>query len=191
MHSDTELSDQDLVDLAKQQLPLNATSFQLLITRYYPTLVRFCTRFLHSKSRGEEVVQEVLIKVFHALPKFQGDASFKTWIFRIAHNRCVDEYRRMKNEAQHVSEPDESLSDISSDEHTHENQQESLDDLLYKLPYEDREILMLKYIAGYNLDEIAELKNLSVSAVKMRSKRAIDKLKAEHQTLDKTTSRTP
>ncbi|HBO92124.1 MAG TPA: RNA polymerase subunit sigma, partial [Gammaproteobacteria bacterium] len=79
-----EKSDQQLVAIARRQLPHVTLAYEVLMRRYQDALIRTCTRYLNSVEDAEEVVHEVMLKVFHGLARFKGESSFKTWLYRIA-----------------------------------------------------------------------------------------------------------
>ncbi len=66
-------------------------SFRVLAERYSDTLFRVTMGYLHSKEDAEDLVQEVLIKVFNSLDTFKGDSKLSTWLYRITVNACLNE----------------------------------------------------------------------------------------------------
>ena len=91
-----EKSDQQLVAIARRQLPHVTLAYEVLMRRYQDALIRTCTRYLNSVEDAEEVVHEVMLKVFHGLARFKGESSFKTWLYRIAHNESMTCLRKRK-----------------------------------------------------------------------------------------------
>jgi RNA polymerase sigma factor (sigma-70 family) len=63
-----------------------------------PSLHRYCARMTGSVMDGEDVVQEALIEAYRKLDKYDESRPLKPWLFRIAHNRCIDFLRRRKCE---------------------------------------------------------------------------------------------
>jgi len=61
-----------------------------------PRLPRLALRLLGDPNRVDDVVQDAYLRVFRALPRFQGNASLGTWLYRIVHNLCIDELRRSR-----------------------------------------------------------------------------------------------
>ena len=72
----------------------NHASFEILFKKYARLLINFGYRFLGSRTRAEEVAQEVLLKVYLAKESYRSDAKFSTWVYRIATNLCLNELRR-------------------------------------------------------------------------------------------------
>jgi RNA polymerase sigma-70 factor (TIGR02960 family) len=71
-------------------------AFALLVERHRRELHRHCTRMLRSTERAEDVVQEALLRAWRARGTFSGRSTFRTWLYRIATNACLDEIRRAR-----------------------------------------------------------------------------------------------
>ncbi len=71
-----------------------------IVRRYQTRILQLCTSMLPG-SESEDVAQEIFIKAFYALDRFQGKSSFYTWLYRIAANHCLD---RIRKHARHPSE---------------------------------------------------------------------------------------
>src|SRR5229473_397704 len=69
-------------------------AFLETITNLRPSLHRYCARMTGSVMDGEDVVQETLFEAYRKLDKFDDSRPLKPWLFRIAHNRCIDFLRR-------------------------------------------------------------------------------------------------
>ena len=68
--------------------------FRKLVERYQPLVFRTCMGFLHNKDDADDLAQEVFILVYQTLSGFKGDASFSTWIYRIAVNASLNKIRK-------------------------------------------------------------------------------------------------
>ena len=66
-------------------------SFRVLAERYSDTLFRVAMGYLHSKEDSEDLVQEVLVKVYKSIETFKGDSKLSTWLYRITVNTCLNE----------------------------------------------------------------------------------------------------
>ena len=96
LNSLKKLSDAQLVAMARQQLPYATTAWEELMYRHEKPLVSLCRNLCGNNSDAEDAYQEVLLRVFHHLPKFRGDSSFKTWVYRIAYNESITLIRQRK-----------------------------------------------------------------------------------------------
>lgn len=174
LNSLKKLSNAQLVALARQQLPYATTAWEELMYRHEKPLFSLCRNLCGNNSDAEDAYQEVLLRVFHHLPKFRGDSSFKTWVYRIAYNESITLIRQRKvhDSLDGLREPatrDSGKVGLSGDVTLH--------GLLDRLDLEDRSILALRLISDMDFQEIANLTGSGLSAVKMRYKRALEKLK--------------
>jgi RNA polymerase sigma-70 factor (ECF subfamily) len=160
----------DTRDPALTELAAHRDRFLELAAEVRPELHRFCARMTGSIADGEDVVQDTLVRAFFELGELASVPPLRPWLFRIAHNRAIDHMRRYERR---MSEPldrgDEPASDAAVD----------ADDLLARdeavraavsrfteLVPVQRSCVILKDVLGHTLEEIAELLDLSVPAVK-------------------------
>ncbi len=174
-------ADARLVAQAQQQLPYDATAFALLVRRYEPTVYRMCAQYLNSPYDAEEVTQDVFLRVFHGLPRFEGRSSFRTWLFRIARNESATRYRKLKvrqERGQTYADaerqgPPSVVEPVGIDSGYHGVVGQVLD----QLGESDREVLILRHVAELSFDELAEVLGVSLSAAKMRLYRAEERFR--------------
>lgn len=161
---------------AQIQVVLEARqAFEQESERLRPDLHRFCTRMTGSVSDGEDVVQDALTHAFYRLPELREGTSLRAWLFRIAHNRCIDLLRRKK-----VLVPlDEELAtdaDTVADFEQKQVVQSTLSAIFSELPPKERASVVLKDVLGYSLEETAEITSSNVGSVKAALHRARQKL---------------
>ncbi|GAA6129950.1 RNA polymerase sigma factor SigX [Halopseudomonas sabulinigri] len=171
------LSDEDLVIAAKGELLHTTTAYEELMRRYQRTLFNVCARYLGNERDADDVCQEVMLKVLHGLKQFEGKAKFKTWLYSITYNECITQYRKEKrkrrlldalslDEQEELVEPESPLAES-----------QGLNKMLSHVNPIDREILVLRFIAELEFQEIANIMHMGLSATKMRYKRALEKLR--------------
>jgi RNA polymerase sigma-70 factor (ECF subfamily) len=150
-------------------------AFEQESERLRPDLHRFCTRMTGSVSDGEDMVQDALTHAFYRLPELREGTSLRAWLFRIAHNRCIDLLRRRK-----VLVPlDEEMAtddDASSNLEHKQLARNTLSAMFSELPPKERASIVLKDVLGYSLEETAEITSSNVGAVKAALHRARQKL---------------
>jgi RNA polymerase sigma-70 factor, ECF subfamily len=164
------------VESTQQQLLEARRSFERDCAALRPDLHRFCTRMLGSVTDGEDLVQETLVHAFYHLPDLRAEASLRSWLFRIAHNRCIDALRRRRSSSllEEVSElPDETVSGADQ-----ELAQRTLVAIFTQLPSKERACVVLKDVLGYSLEEAAEITGSNSVAVKAALHRARQKLRS-------------
>lgn len=88
MISSRNISDQDsaLVRACKEELPYTTTAYEELVRKYEPIILNTCRYLLNDPDDSEETSQDIFIRVFHHLKKFDEKSTFRTWLYRIVHN---------------------------------------------------------------------------------------------------------
>ena len=172
----SELPDDELIAIARKQLPHVTTAYEVLVKRYQDRLLRTCNRYLCSFHDAEEAVHETLLRVFHHLPKFKGESSFKTWLYRIAHNESMNLLRKRKEHAD-VDDIDIEAEGAHSAELEQVEMSQQVEALLNQLGQEDRTVVVFRTVAELEFQEIADILQQNLSTVKMRYQRAIEKLR--------------
>jgi RNA polymerase sigma-70 factor (ECF subfamily) len=163
------------VEREPEQILEARTSFEEACRALRPDLHRFCTRMTGSVADGEDLLQEALVHAFYHLPELRQGSSLRSWLFRIAHNCCVDWQRRRKG-AVPISDdvPDET--DVALELEQQELARGTLAAIFTSLPTRERASVVLRDVLGYSLEETAEITGSSVGAVKAAIQRAREKL---------------
>lgn len=172
--------DAELVRQAQRELPYRVTAFEALIKRHEQLLYRVCYRLLGNPDDASDISQEVMIKVFGYLPKFEGRSMFKTWLMQIARNTCFTMQSKLKRQRELRDILEQDAEDSIGDRIITEVM--DVDTILSSLNKQDREVLVMRYIAELQFDEIAEVCDISLSAAKMRVYRATESLKKKMDT---------
>lgn len=169
-----QLEDLELVRIARLQLPYVTTAYEVLFYRYHSKLVQVCYRYLGSVEEAEEAVNDTMLNVFHSLAGFNQQASFKTWIYRIAHNQALTRLRKKKIDSIDISNVDEEL--LCIEDSTAGEGDKKLNQLLAKLNLDERSIVVFRIAADLEFKDIAIVVEQKLSTVKMRYKRALEKM---------------
>ncbi len=154
-------------------------AFEELIRRHQQRVFGLVTGILRRRDDAEDVVQQVFLKVFVSLKRFDQRSAFSTWLYKISVNECWDYLRKRKvrpltYEADLSEDQVSRLDGVASAERPPENPSDRaeardlLERLLEKLPEEDRQLLMLKEVEGFSVQELAEMLDLNVNTVKVR-----------------------
>jgi RNA polymerase sigma-70 factor, ECF subfamily len=152
-------------------------AFLEVVTRLRPDLHRYCARMTGSVMDGEDVVQEVLFDAYRKLDTFDDGRDLKPWLFRIAHNRCIDHLRkrgvRLDADAASVH-----ATTIDADESVALGIDRALEHLVSTLPPMERACVLLKDVLDHSLDDIARLLDSTVGGVKAALHRGRLKIKS-------------
>src|SRR5215470_7435473 len=152
-------------------------AFLETITNLRPSLHRYCARMTGSVMDGEDVVQEALFEAYRKLDKFDDSRPLKPWLFRIAHNRCIDFLRKrgVRVEAETAAMDSDTVDAL---EPAGLELGRAVEHLVTSLPPKERACVLLKDVFDYSLEEIAELVDSTVGGVKAALSRGRTKLAA-------------
>lgn len=174
-------SDRQIIDCI---LATGDTSlFGVLYDRYANKVYRKCIGMLRNQNDAQDISHDILVKAFLNIANFEGNSSFSTWIYAISYNQCIDFLRqRQKNTTIDYEDNEEVLDREADDTQIAEKQLfeisvERLALLIHQLSEDDRAILLMKYQDEMSIDNIILVLNVTESAVKMRLKRARDRLR--------------
>lgn len=96
MSNTASLSDAQLIDLTCLG---NQQPFEILVQRYSPPIYTYVYHLMGDKDVAEDLSQEIFLRAYMMLPKLDIERPFKPWLFRVAHNCCIDELRRRNRRA--------------------------------------------------------------------------------------------
>lgn len=150
-------------------------AFLETIAHLRPRLHRYCARITGSILDGEDVMQEALFEAYRKLETYDDSRPLAPWLFRIAHNRCIDFLRKrgVREEAEAAAvEPDLAL----PAEPVGRALDRAVERLVVNLPPKERACVLLKDVFDYSLDEIADLVGSTVGGVKAALNRGRSKL---------------
>lgn len=157
-------------------------AFRTLYERHAPAMFRFCHHFVRNAARAEELAQDVFLNVYRARDRYRPAARFQTFLYRVASNHCLNDVRRGGHERPGERPPagDEpgGLDALPSGDASPEDvaRGRALEDavrtLLARLPEKQRAALVLCRFEGLSYEEIAQVLETTVSAVKSLVHRA-------------------
>jgi RNA polymerase sigma factor (sigma-70 family) len=166
----------------------DVSAFEELITEYKKIAYNIALRILKNKEDAEDISQEALIKVFRSINQFNMMSSFKTWLYRIVVNTCLDFKRTQKALVISVDQPiqsghNEFFVDIQDDRPSPEEiaqskqTQKVIVDTIDKLEEDFRNVIILRDINGFSYEEISEILSCNIGTVKSRISRGRQRLK--------------
>jgi RNA polymerase sigma-70 factor (ECF subfamily) len=160
-------------------------AFQELVERYQTRLLNFVYRTIGDRERGEDLVQEVFIRVYRHLHRFDRSKKFSTWIYTIASNLAKNELRNrarnplvffqtIKKNWQDDDRPlqFEDSSSRPDDLYRKRHLRELVESSVSQLPEHHRQVFVLRELEGKSYEEIAEITGCNLGTVKSRLNRA-------------------
>jgi len=162
-------------------------SFEALVHEYQDRVYDFCVRMLGDREEALELVQEIFVSVYQALPSFRFDSKVSTWIYRIGKNHCLNRLKYLQRRGRGRSDglegvPEEALLDAAGapprpDEALQaEHERALVQRAISRLEPDQRALVAFRDIEGLSYEEMVEVTGLPLGTVKSRLHRAREKL---------------
>ncbi len=173
-HSDEEIIEQILAG--------DKELFSMLVERYQRPLFNLMLRSTNNQEEAADLTQDAFVRAFDRLWSFRADRRFFPWLYSLAINLARDWQRKNRSHRskRHILEQETLQREDGNNYHTELENKEKLSLLhqaLFDISDQTREILLLRYRHGRPVREVAEVFNLSESAIKMRVKRGLEQLR--------------
>ncbi len=151
------------------------SEFETLVEQHKATVYSVCYMFAESREDADDLFQEVLLKLWSGLAKFRGDASTKSWVYRVSMNTCIS-YKRKKKIS---TAPLDIAPEVIEGDSYSSRQTAMLRERIQRLQPFDRAIVLL-WLENMSYDEIGAIVGLSPRNVGVRLTRIKDKLKTSN-----------
>jgi RNA polymerase sigma factor (sigma-70 family) len=152
------------------------TAFEALVRRYSSPLFHFIYHLLGDYDRSSDVLQQVMIQLYTSLPLLHQEKSFKSWLFRVAHNRSIDELRKKRyipfSELEPADADETELTTITDNAPLpqemleYQELQQTLKSAIGQLPVHYQKIVRLRYLWQLRFPEIGEMVGMPEATVK-------------------------
>ena len=180
----------------REQLPVSQAmagdpdAWDTLFRRYQLPLYAYVFELIHDEQSSLDVVQETFISAARYIDGLRDDEKFGSWLFGIAHQKCVQRWRRRSREEdtlQEMAAASPELEDDPADLLIRQEQEAEFMELLNQLPPPQRSVLLLHFIEDFSIEEISGITGAQTGTVKSRlhyAKRALGKLLEEKSNED-------
>ncbi len=149
----------------------NPEAWDILFHRYQLPLYVYAFELVHDEQTSLDIVQETFVSAVKYLGSLQRDEKFSSWLFSIAHQKCIQQWRRttrdrgtdhedLQPETEYESSPAELL--------LRKEQEGEFMELIAQLPLPQRSVLLLHYVEDFSLEEIAAITESQLGTVKSR-----------------------
>lgn len=165
----------------------SGSDFEILVRRHQGAVYSFLLRMLHDPDEALDLTQEVFLKVFCSLERFDARFRFTTWMYRIASNAAIDHIRKRKPgrvmSLDTGPDGDQPVREVAGREPTPDQFLQArethgrLEDAMKALPPDYRQVLLLRHEGERRYDEIARITGLPIGTVKNRIFRAREMLR--------------
>ncbi len=178
--------EQNDADLVRQTLCGNTAAYNGLVLRYQRQVYSLAFRMLGNAEDAGDLVQDTFLRAYNALASFRQDASFLTWLYKIASNLCIDHLRSRKAKGAlsldvEVEEGREPAADARSSAPEDSAIREAVNDVLHQailnLPEKYRLVVVMRHLQDMSVDEIAGVLELPPGTVKTHLFRAREMLR--------------
>ena len=167
-------------ELVARVLAGEVDAYALLVRRYQDSYARFAARMLGSPDDADDALQSAFVRAFRKLKECRDPARFGAWLYQIVVNECRTlAFRRDRRERRMVRD-EHDLDSVAVEQETPTPLSRELGEIqkaLNRIEADQREAFLLKHVEDLSYDEMAELTGVGVSALKMRVKRACDRLR--------------
>ena len=159
-----------------------------IVVRYQGRLVNYLFRLLRNLDDAHDLAQEVFLKVYRALDRFDPRYRFSTWLFRVGQNAAIDHIRKRRPKVVSIQRPDDeaggdrewefpSLEPTPYGDTRNAERGEAIQEAVACLPWEYRELIVLRHFGELSYEEIATLKEMPLGTVKNKLFRGRQMLK--------------
>ncbi|HEV2856239.1 MAG TPA: sigma-70 family RNA polymerase sigma factor [Thermoanaerobaculia bacterium] len=178
-------------DLVAAVLEGDRERFGDLIERYQGRLINYLFRLLRNADDAHDLAQEVLVKVYQVLDRYDPQYKFSTWLFRVAQNAAIDQIRRRRLKVVSLRQEDGEGEgrdwDLPAPERgpygelRNQERGAAIQEAIESLPWEYRELILLRHFGELPYEEIAQLKGMPLGTVKNKLFRGRQMLKEKLQ----------
>ena len=182
-----ETDDEDLLRKAREAAEGDLRPFEALVLRYQKRVVANCRYITRDPNNAEDLAQEVMVKVFFGLHKFEGRSSFRYWLQRVKVNHCLNHLKKQEGRSYvSIEEPEADGFDQLKVQATAEQQAEAIGGreligrVLDSMSKTLRLPLVLCDMDELSYEEVAKVLGISLSAAKMRIKRAREEFRSRY-----------
>jgi RNA polymerase sigma-70 factor (ECF subfamily) len=172
-----DVPDRELIERCLQKGPDTERAWEEIVRRYRRKVFGIAYKFTGRYEESQDLSQEIFLRIFRSLDKFDRNADFGTWLYSVSRNHCIDHYRSGRREREMVVQHEVQLEDLASgrfDPHQRievRDKREMLLEALGRLPKKLREAVVLRDIKGLSYQEIVDYLRLPEGTVKSRINR--------------------
>lgn len=173
----SEIDERELIEICRSNGRGKEQAWEEIVRRFRRRVFGIAYKFTGRYEESQDLTQEIFLRVFRSLDKFDANADFGTWLYSVSRNHCIDHYRSGRRERELLVRHELSLEDVASrrfDPHREVDVQDKrklLLEALSSLPEKLREAVVLRDIQELTYQEIVDKLDLPEGTVKSRINR--------------------
>lgn len=171
----------DEKDIISRVLSGDQQAYAALVNKYKNYAYSIALKIVRDKEEAEEVAQDAFIKAYQNLNKFEQEAKFSTWLYRIVFNTSISYQRKQKLKKENIENVKYTIAADSPDKNEQDDRKRFIKNALNKLSAADQTVITLFYLEELNLEEIGQITGTKSNSVKVKLHRARKKLAEELQ----------
>lgn len=172
-HSSQQLSDEQIMQMVSNG---DLDLMTILFDRYHLRIFNYFNKMVHNKMVSEDLTQDVFVKILKYRSSYK-NGNFAAWIYTTARNIFSSHYQRIKKERENLSENTPLIENGATEIESNEDELQHLQKALSYLNHSDRELIIMNRFQEIKYEQIAEIVGSNENAVKVKTHRALKKLK--------------
>jgi RNA polymerase sigma-70 factor (ECF subfamily) len=170
---------QDEIVLVERAVAGDADAFGELYLQHLDTIYRYIYFRIAEPEEAQDLTEQVFLRAWEALPDYEREGRFTSWLYRIAHNMTVDYYRRRKpivSTSLLESDVWESDAPVALDQVIRAEEATALASAIAQLPEDQQQVIVLRFVEGLRHAEVARIMDKSENACRAIQHRALKSL---------------
>lgn len=159
-------------------------AFAVIIRTFERQIYTYCYYMLKNREEAEDALQEIFIKLYRSIQKYEHQVSFSSWLYKIAYYHCMDMFRKKSRQKKTLSLQKE-IQELAH-QHLKENISE-VEQLLMSLKVEEKHLVLLRAVEQYSFEEIGQIMECKPATLRKKYERIRKKLIREKKSKGGTT----
>lgn len=169
------------ISAVNEVLAGDKSAFSALVDRYGDMVYSLVKRIVGNSEDARDITQDIFVKVYSSLNKYNGTSAFSTWLYRVAYNAAISHIRKRRHH--HSSVDDERSQPVADDDMeaafrraASEKRYADLESALSRLAPEERAMITLFYMEEHSVSDISDITGISLANVKVKLHRIRKKI---------------
>ncbi|WP_339321732.1 RNA polymerase sigma factor [Paenibacillus sp. FSL W8-0194] len=148
-------------------------AYAVIIRAFEHQIYTYCYYILKNREEAEDALQDIFIKVYQSIDKYNPQVSFSSWLYKVAYHHCLDQLRK-KSRRKKLIDGQKELQQL--DDYRHAGSERAVEELLMNLKPEERNLVLLKVVEQYSFEEIGEIMDCKPATLRKKYERVRKKL---------------